>query len=197
MIQANAQAARSFLLTLLLVIPSSAFPQQPSSTTQKWRQSQKPESAGAPPFTQFTLPGKFVKWPEKDASNRPTLEVDCRSDETSPGPRDRLLHAYLLAGTPLTVQYVEPDAITTGISYFQKISVRYRLDNGKEKKEQWSPGPDKNSISIPKDVLKKMLEAHSVVITVNEDKAAEVSTQFEMTDSSEVAQTCGIGYHKK
>jgi hypothetical protein len=197
MIHANAQAARLILLTLLLATPSSAFPQQLPSTAQKWRQSQKLEVSGSPPYTQFTLPGKFVKWPEKDASNRPTLQLDCRSDETSPGPRDRLLRAYLLSGTPLSVQYVEPDAITTGISYFQKISVRYRLDNGKEKKEQWSPGADKNSVSIPKDVLKKMLEAHSVVVILNEDQAAEVSTQFEMPDSSELAQACGIGYHRK
>jgi len=195
MSQVPGRSPRWLLLALLLAIP--AFAQQTPAPAQKWRQLQKPESAGTPAYIQFTLPGKFVKWPEKDASNRPTLEVDCRSDETSPGPRDRLLHAYLLAGTPLTVQYVEPDAITTGISYFQKVSVRYRLDNRKEKKEQWSPGPDKNSVSIPKDVLKKMLEAHSVLITVNEDKAAEVSTQFEMPGSSEVAQTCGIGYHKK
>jgi len=42
-----------------------------------------------------------------------------------------------------------------------------------------------------------MLEAHSVVVILNEDKAAEVSTQFEMPDSSELAQACGIGYHRK
>jgi hypothetical protein len=197
MSQVTARFPRWLLFALPLAISIPTFAQQSPAPTAKWRQSQKLEASGTPPYIQFTLPGKFVKWPEKDASNRPTLELDCRSDETSPGPRERLLHAYLLSGTPLSVQYVEPDAITTGISYFQKISVRYRLDNGKEKKEQWSPGADKNSVSIPKDVLKKMLEAHSVVVILNEDKAAEVSTQFEMPDSSELAQACGIGYHRK
>ncbi len=197
MFQVTAQPGRLVLLVLLLAAPMSALPQQTPAPAQKWRQSQKTDAARGISYTQFTLAGKFVKWPEKDAENRPTLEVDCRTPEESGGLMEKLWHAYYFAGTPLTVQYVEPDAITTGISYFQKIDVRYRLDNGKEKKEQWSPGPDKSSVSIPKDVLKKMLGAHNVVITVNEVNAKEVSAQFEMPDSADLAQTCGISVHKK
>jgi hypothetical protein len=191
------RSTRLLLLALLLVIPFSAFPQQPSSPTQKWRQSQKTDATNGTAYTQFTLAGKFVKWPDKDASNRPTLEVDCRTSEHSGGSKAAFWHAYLLAGTPLTIEYVEPDAITTGIMYFQKITVRYRLDTAKQRREQWPPGPDKSSVTIPKDALKRMLGAHSVVITVNESNAAEVSVQFEMPDSTEVAQTCDLDYHKK
>jgi hypothetical protein len=196
MTQANGQSARLLLLTLLLAIPFSAFAQQPPSPAQKWRQSQKTDTLRGTAYTQFTLAGKFVKWPEKDASNRPTLEVDCEPEHSS-GSKGNFWHAYLLAGTPLTIEYIEPDEIKSGIMYFQKASVRYRLDDAKERREQWSPGVDKSSVSIPKDVLKKMLGARSVVITVNENKAAEVSAQFEMPDSTEVAQACSIGYHKK
>ena len=197
MFQVTGQPGRLFLFVLLLAAPLSALPQQTPAPAQKWRQSQKNDAARGISYTQFTLAGKFVKWPEKDAENRPSLEVDCRTPGESGGLMEKLWHAYYFAGTPLTVQYVEPDAITTGISYFQKIDVRYRLDNGKEKKEQWSPGPDKSSVSIPKDVLKKMLGAHSVVITVNEVNAKEVSAQFEMPDSAELAQACGISAHRK
>jgi hypothetical protein len=197
MFQVNGQLGRLLLLVLLLAAPLSALPQQSPAPAQKWRQSQKSDTARGIAYTQSTLAGKFVKWPEKDAENRPTLEVDCRTPEESGGLMEKLWHAYFLVGVPLTVEYVEPEAITAGISYFQKINVRYRLDNGKEKKEQWSPGPDKNSVSIPKEALKKMLGAHSVVITVNEVKAKEVTAQFEMADSTELAQACGLGYHKK
>ena len=197
MFQVTAQPGRRLLLVLLLASPLSALPQQTPAPAQKWRQSQKTDAGRGITYTQFTLAGKFVKWPEKDAENRPSLEVDCRTPEESGGLMEKLWHAYFFAGTPLTVEYVEPDAITTGISYFQKIDVRYRLENGKEKKEQWSPGPDKTSVAIPKDVLKKMLAAHNVVITVNEVNAKEVSAQFEMPDSTEVAQACGISIHKK
>jgi len=197
MFQVTAQPGRLLLVVLLLAIPLLALPQQTPAPSQKWRQSQKTDAARGISYTQFTLAGKFVKWPEKDAENRPSLEVDCRTPEESGGLMEKLWHADYFAGTPLTVQYVEPDAITTGISYFQKIDVRYRLDNGKEKKEQWSPGPDKSSVSIPKDVLKRMLAAHSVVISVNEVNAKEVSAQFEIPDSTGLAQACGISSHKK
>ena len=197
MSQITGQPGPLLLLALLLTTPSSALPQQIPAPGQKWRQSQKTDAGRGIAYAQFTLAGKYVKWPEKDASNRPTLEVDCRSSEQSGGLMEKFWHAYFLAGIPLTVEYVEPDAITTGISYFQKIDVRYRLDEGKEKKEQWSPGPDKSSVSIPKDVLKKMLAAHNVAISVNEVNAKEVSAQFEMPDSTELAQACGVGYHRK
>jgi hypothetical protein len=197
MFQVARQPGRLLLFVLLLAVPLSALPRQSPPPTQKWRQSQKSDAARGITYTQFTLAGKFVKWPEKDAENRPSLEVDCRTPEESGGLMEKFWHAYFFAGTPLTIEYVEPDAITTGISYFQKINVRYRLDDGKEKKEQWSPGPDKSSVSIPKDVLKKMLGAHSVEIFVNEVNAKEVSARFEMPDSTELAQACGVGYHKK
>ncbi|HYL69457.1 MAG TPA: hypothetical protein VEX69_09845 [Candidatus Limnocylindria bacterium] len=185
------------MLILLFVAPLAALPQQSTAPTQKWRKSEKTDSNRGMSYNQFTLAGKFQKWPEKDASTRPGLEVDCMTQGRSSGSKGDFWHAYFFVGVPLTIEYVEPDAITTGIGYFQKIDVRYRLDNDKEKKEQWSPGPDKSSVTIPKDVLKKMIVAHNVVITVNEVNAAEVSAQFEMPDSSEVGQACDLGHPKK
>jgi len=197
MTQLTVQPAPLLLLALLLAIPHSAFSQEPPSPAQKWRQTQKTDTSRGIAYTQFTLAGKFLKWPKKDAENRPTLEVDCRTPEEAGGLMEKFWHAYLLAGTPLTVEYVEPPEIKAGISYYQKISVRYRLDDQKEKKEQWAPGADKNSVSIPKDALKKMFRAHTVVIAMNENNAGETSVQFEMADSTAVAQACSIGYHKK
>jgi hypothetical protein len=197
MSQVTGQPARFLLLALLLAIPFSAFPQEPPLPAQKWRQSQKTDPLRGFAYTQFTLAGKFLKWPERDASNRPTLEVDCRTSERSSGSKGKFWHAYFLTGTPLTIEYVEPDEIKAGIMYYPKVSVRYRLDDGKERKEEWSPGADKTSVSIPKDALKRMLGAHTVLIIVNENNAAEVSAQFEVPDSAEVARACNIGYHKK
>lgn len=197
MTQVTAQPTRLLLLALLLAFPCSAFSQQQSSPGQKWRQSQKSDTARGIAYVQFTLAGKFLKWPEKDAENRPTLEVDCRTPEESGGLVEKLWHAHFLAGIPLRIEYVEPPEIKEGISYYQKIVVRYRVDTGKEKNEEWSPGADKSSVSIPKDALKKMLDGHTVVITVNENNAGEVSAQFKMPDSTDVAQACGISYHKK
>jgi hypothetical protein len=197
MAQRTVQPMHVLMLLLLFVIPCAAFGQEPPVPAPKWRQSQKKDMIRGIDYTQFTLAGKFLKWPEKDASNRPTLEVDCEIDKRSSGSKGKFWRAFFLAGTPLTTEYVEPNEITAGISYYQKIPVHYRLDDGKEKNEQWSPGLDKNSASIPKGVFKRMFEAHAVVISVNEINAAEVSAQFEMPDTAEIAQACGIGYPRK
>jgi hypothetical protein len=197
MTQVSVRSTRLFLLALLIAVPMSAFSQEPPASAQKWRQSQKSDAGRGITYVQFTLAGKFVKWPAKDAENRPTLEVDCRTPEETGGLMEKFWHAYFQAGIPLKIEYIEPPEIKGGISYLQKIAIRYRLDNGKEKKEDWEAGPDKNSVSIPKDALKKMIEAHNVVITVNEDKAGEVTAQLQMPDSGEVAQTCGLGHLKK
>jgi hypothetical protein len=197
MAQGTVQPRHVLMLLLLFVIPITAFGQEPSAPAPKWRQSQKKDTIRGIDYTQFTLAGKFLKWPEKDASNRPTLEVDCEIDKRSSGSKGKFWRAFFLAGTPLTTEYIEPNEITAGISYYQKIPVRYRLDSGPEKNEQWSPGLDKNSASIPKGVFKRMLEAHTVVTGVNENNAEEVSAQFEMPDSAEIAQACSVAFHRK
>jgi hypothetical protein len=197
MSQAAGKPVRLLLMALLLASPYSAFPEQSSSPAQQWRQSPKTDSASGIAYSQFTLGGKFVKWPEKDASNRPTLEVDCKDEGRSGGSKGTFWRAYLLAGTPLAIKYVEPDQITAGVSYYPKIAVRYRLNAEKEKAEQWSPGADKSSASIPKETLKRMIEAHTVVISLNENGGAEVSGQFEIPDSSEVGKACDMGLRKK
>src|SRR6267143_1139248 len=96
------QPGRLFLLALLLATPLSALPQQTPTPAQKWRQSQKTDTARGIAYTQFTLAGKFVKWPEKDVSNRPTLEVDCEHKGNAGSSKEKFWYAYFLAGAPLT-----------------------------------------------------------------------------------------------
>src|SRR6266478_1463669 len=101
MLQFAGQPGCSLLLALLLAAPLSALPQQTTAPIQKWRQSQKTDAARGISYTQFTLAGKFVKWPQKDAENRPTLEADCRTPGESGGLMEKFWHAYFFAGTPL------------------------------------------------------------------------------------------------
>jgi hypothetical protein len=197
MFQLTDQLTRLLLITLLLVNPISAFPQQSSSPGQQWRRSEKTDAASGIAYTQFTLPGKFVKWPEKDASYRPALEVDCKDEGRSGGSKGTFWHAYFLAGTPLVIKYVEPDELNTGISYYPKVVTRYRVDAEKQRTEQWQPGADKTSASIPKGALRRLLEGHTAAIAVNENGGAEVSAQFEIPDSSELGKTCDLELRKK
>lgn len=184
-------------LALLLAISFPAFAQQPAPSAQKWRQSQKTDAASGTTYTLFTLAGKFLKWPAGDAANRPTIEVDCTPSESGHESRRQYLHAYLLVGIPLKINLVEPEEIKTGISYFPLISVGFSMDAGKLRREQWSPGPDKTSATMPKAVFQRMIEAHTIVINVDENKAGAVSMQFDMPDSAAVAETCDLHNRKK
>lgn len=182
------------LVSLALVslgISATARPQTPSAHV--WRQSQNTTARGAS-FTRFTLIGKFLKAPQGDVSNRPAFAVDC-----APGKgtrKGKFAAANLLIGTPMKIDYVEPQEIH-GTSYYPKISVRYRIDDAKEEEQKWSPGTDKTSASIPKDWLKKILLAHTVQITAEDDRGSQLVMQFDMPDSPPVEDACNVDNPKK
>ncbi len=102
----------------------------------------------------------------------------------------------LLVGTTLKVDYVEPEEIH-GISYLQKVSVRYHFDDGKEQREEWPSGADKTSAIFSKDTLKKMLCAHTVEMTADDAPGSQVVMQFDMPDPSTVEEACGLADRKK
>jgi hypothetical protein len=183
---------------LVLVVPlamasfgfTAMAPQQPSV----WRQSQKTDAAGGS-YTRFTWTGKFLKSPQSDVPNRPSFVLDCGPGRGSHPSKGRLLAGNLLVGTALKIVYVEPEEIH-GTSYYPKIRVRYRLDDAKEELERWSPGTEKTSASISGDALKKMLRAHTVEITVDDDHGLPVVMQFDMPDPTAVEVGCGVDDHK-
>ena len=71
------------------------------------------------------------------------------------------------------IDWVEPEEIN-GISYFPKVDVLYRLNDAKEDKEQWTPSTDKTSASFSKNSLEKMLRAHTVEITAQDQGGAAI-----------------------
>jgi hypothetical protein len=166
--------------------------QQPSP----WRQSQKTDAAAETTYTRFTLAGKFLKSPQGAVPNRPAFVLDCAPGEESHRPKDRFITGNLLVGTTLKIVYVEPEEIH-GTSYYPKVSVRYRMDNAKEELENWLQGTDKTSVSLPKDSLKKMLRAHTVEITADDDRGLPVVMQFDMPDPTPVETACNVDDHKK
>jgi hypothetical protein len=188
--------SRSLLPILLLVNSTIAGPPPQLLSGKEWRQSPKTDAAHQAPYSEFTLAGKFLKWPQGDVTARPSLALDCTAEGQSRGAKGRFLQGYLLVGTPLKIDYVEPEVIH-GTSYFPMVSVRYRLDNGKMRSEEWQPGTDRNSVSIPTNMLKNLLHAHTVLINVDENQAAEVSMQFDIPDSTQVGEACGVDVHKK
>jgi hypothetical protein len=139
--------------------------------------------------------GKFLRSPS-DVSNGPALAVDCIPTKVSHKSEGKYVAGNLLVGTALKIDYVEPAEIH-GTSYYQKVSVRYRFDDGKEEGEEWTPGTDKTSASFSKDSLKKMLRVHTVEITANDSRGSQVVMQFDMPDSAPVEEACDVDLRKK
>jgi hypothetical protein len=184
------------VLLVPLALASFGFSTMPPQQTPAWRQSQKTDAAaGGATDARFTLAGKFLKAPQGDVPNRPAFVLDCVPGEESHRAKGRFLAGSLVVGTTLKIIYVEPEEIH-GTSYFQKIAIRYRVDNSKEELEKWSPGTEKASVSVPLGLLKKMLRAHSVEITANDDRGSPIVMEFDMPDPTPVETGCGVDDHK-
>jgi isochorismate synthase EntC len=187
---------------LLLLVPlalasfgfSTTVPQQ-APPAKVWRQSQKTNPGRDTTYARFTLVGRFLKAPQGDVSNRPAFVVDCIPGKGS--HKGKFITGNLLIGTSLKIDYVEPQEIH-GTSYYPKVAVRYRIDDAKEpEKENWNPGTDKTSASIPKDSLKKILRAQAVDLTVDDDRGSEIVMKFDMPDPTPVADACNVDEPKK
>jgi hypothetical protein len=203
---------RLLLLPVLatLLIPSTALTQQkpsaaPQSSTQssspasatsatstaQWRRTEKDDPGRGRTLIQFTLRGQFVKPPRAEASNRPAILVSCAPNERH-ALEGRFSDAELLVGFVAKIDYVEPLELTTGTSYNRDVAVRLRIDDAKDREKQWPAGADKSSASIPKDIVKEMLRAHTVVMTVREKDAGDVEMHFDMPDPSQLEKACDI-----
>jgi len=177
----------ALLLLLPLALPScglSAMAQQHPSSAHEWQQAQQTDSAREITYTHFTLVGK-------SSQGRPALVLDCLPAKESYRGKGKILNANLLVETPLKVEYVEPEEIH-GTSYFRMVTFRYRVDDGKEEVEKWSLGSDKTSITIPKEALKKILRAHRVEITAQDEHGSPVTMHFEVADPTSVEKTCNV-----
>jgi hypothetical protein len=192
---------RCMRLSQLLLVSSSALlltaiatpGQQQAPPSTVWQQTQKTESGRGSSNVQFSLTGKFLTRPPKDADIPPSLVVTCRPHSS----RRKFFTADVNVGAPLTVKYIEPDEIKAGTSYFPKVFVEYRLNDGKEQREQWTPGTEKISAAIPKKTLEKMLQASSVMMKVLDNRGGEISMQFDIPDSTPLATSCDLPIRKK
>jgi hypothetical protein len=186
-------------LTPLLLLTALAFaslgsaqpaPQQPSSV-HSWQQLQKTDAANTMSYTRFTLVGKFLRPPHDPISNRPALTLDCIPANGSNPSKGKFLAANLLVGSGLKIVYVEPEEIR-GMSYYPKVAVRYSTDDAKEEARNWPSGTDKTSAAIPKSALKKILRAHTVTITADDNSGTELAMQFDMPDPGVVEGGCNV-----
>lgn len=189
---------------LVLLCSAVGFPtlaQQPAGSGPQWQSSKKSDPSSGTRNVQFTLAGKFINPPQKGSSDHPSIIVTCDPDKHERGLLGKFVSASLSVGAPLKIDYIEPQELTTGISYYPKVVVQYRVDDGKAEDQQWPPNSDKTGANLDKDALKKLIydrkvPARRVEISANENEAGRIVMQFDMPDPTQMAKTCGIAEHK-
>jgi hypothetical protein len=122
------------------------------------------------------------------------MVVDCSTYNRS--HRSQFWRGNLVVGDPLKIDWVEPEQIEV-MSYYPKVAVVYRLNDGKEDKENWTPGTDKTSASFPKSSFEKILRAQTLELTAEDNRGSQVIMQFDLPDPTSVEQTCNVDVHKK
>lgn len=186
---------------LLLLVPlawassgsAQQAPQQPAPA-HVWAQTQKTDTARTFTYSRFTLVGKFTTSPHSEVPDRPALTLDCIPGKEAHRAKGKFLNGNFLVGSTLKILYVEPEEIR-GMSYYPKVAVRYRADDANEEEEKWSAGTDKSSAAIPKDSLKRILRAHTLEITADDDQGSRIAMHFDMPDATLVKESCNVDEH--
>ncbi len=179
----------SMLVSVACVFVAGAVPvlaQQAPSGSSGWRQELR--ATGRTAYTRFVLVGKVAPPAQVDAATRPALALDCIPGKGSKG---KYLSSHLLVGANLKIDYVEPEEIH-GVSYFPMVTVLFHTDSAKDRKEQWSAGAENTSASIPKDVLKKILHAHTLAVSADDDQGAPIAMRFEIANPAQVVESCDL-----
>ena len=209
------------LATTAICVGSSAdFPAQAANsvapqTLATWQRIEKTDPLRGTTYSQFALVGKFLTPPGGTANTNPVMVVRC-----VPGKDKKSGHGYTNGRFREGYIHIggEVDSVVSegGNS---SVSVMYRLDDGKLQGEQWGRSTDFSAIfsSHPTcglcgsgyDIFANLLYGHAiyhkentnphirkVVVGVNEYLSGEIVMQFDLPDSTEVAEACGIILHK-
>jgi len=137
------------------------------------------------PRRQFTLPGRFLApLPTKLEGNpgsAPALLLKCAVPRRS-GGEGKFRVGAVVVGTLLKIHMVEPQEIKGGPSYYPEVALSYRFDDGKPLEDDWPPRYDKISVEFDKPTFKKILHAHTMLVTLPDKNGHEVRMQFDLPE---------------
>jgi len=188
-----------FYVLLLLVLSFAGFgravPAQQAALTKPAPQAAPPQGWQEvkstdwvkEPRRQFTLAGRFLAPvpanPAGTLADPPVLLLKCAVPRRSAG-EGKFRVGAVVVGALVKVHMVEPEEIKGGVSYYPEVSVSYRFDDGKPVDDDWPPRYDKTSAEFDKTIFKKMLRAHTMLITLHDKDDHELRLQFDMPDVS-------------
>ncbi len=171
-----------------------------------WTVSDKFDPLHQTSFKEFSLEGRFLVPPRQSNLSAPVLVLHCQ-----PGRHDhrgtksysggKLVEGWIATGAVLDA-HVEP--------FGPCIFLEFRLDDKKLQQDCWSRSTDHSGMFIDDLRLSNLLYGHlmphkegtnpqvrKILLGVSEYLAAQIQVQFDLPDSTEVADACGVIEHKR
>jgi hypothetical protein len=177
--------------------------------TVNWTREEKTDPLRGTQFVQFTLKGEYLT-PPRDAApgSTPAIVVRCIPGVHNHGHTNGIFtEGYIFVGGILNSHVSDGGKVG--------VSVQFRLDDGKLQTHVWNHSTDFSSVFF-RDPLgsgweqfANLLYGHEtyhkentnpqvrkVIIGLEEYLESEVVMQFHMPEATEVAEACGIIWHK-
>ena len=199
---------RPSILTLAIFLLGCSV----SNAQSSWHREDKTDPLRGTSYSQFSLVGKFLTPPKDKKVSDPIMIVRCAGGRGNHGHTNgKFIDGYIAVGTVMDTQVSDQ-----GIAF---VPVEFRLDGGKLQSESWARSTDFSAVFFGHpncalcgsgyDEFANLIYGHhayhkentspqvrKVVIGLQEFLGGEVVMQFDLPDVTEVAETCGIVWHK-
>jgi hypothetical protein len=187
---------RIALAVLLLCMPAGA--------QSSWEKEEKSDPLRGTQYLQFSLRGKYLAAPKRsDPNAAPVLIARCTPGSFAHGTaRGKFLSGYVFIGSVVDTQIGSAGSPT--------VHIQFRLDGGKLQDAYWSHSTDFSSVFFGELDFNNLLFGHllphkentnpqvrKVVLGLPEFMAGEVVAEFEFPESTDVADACGVIWHKE
>lgn len=205
-----AQTAAAAQAASAVQTPATQGAQAVPTAVVQWQKSQSKDAFTSNESTEFRLEGKYLTAPSNvAASDPPAIVLRCKAEKHGHGSQKfegKLEQAFLVVHTVVDAQVYRSSTV--------KVPVRYRLDDGKIHEEFLYPSTTYKALSLQPQfcgfcVVDDFLYGHQmahkadsspqikkVLISLPEFLGSDVVIQFDMPDAREVADVCGVTYHK-
>jgi hypothetical protein len=175
--------------------------------TSAWTATDKSDVLHQISFKEFRLEGRFLAPPHQSSLSAPVLVLHCQ-----PGRHDhRGTKSYaagkLVEGWIATGAALDSHAGPLGTC----ASVEYRRDDMKLQLNCWGSSTDHSAVFLSDVDLNNLLYGHlmphkewtnspqvrKIILGVSEYLAAQIQIEFDLPESTEVADACGVIEHKR
>lgn len=177
---------------------------QVEQTSQpQWQKEQKSDALRGTQFLLFSLDGKYLTPPKDSAPDAtPKMVVRCIPGSYAHGRANgKFINGYVFVGGVVNSQVYGGGDV--------RVHVQFRLNDSKLQDDFWSHSTDYSSVFFPSVTFNNLLYGHmlphkensnpqvrKVVIGLQEYLGGEVVMQFDMPEATEVAESCGVTWHK-